>query len=286
MNLTPIHESEEYVEQAYFFRVFRERLRDGQPAQEILPHVIQELLSTTRLPMAVGFMLAELRHVGQLGTAAARLPHYFTPFQAFVLAQAENEESRFPLEVGLLILEREAAYRAADASPAGLFVYELEVISRNRLGYRDGLAAMEGDGYFDSSWRSFIRLVRDRLGERDVSELIFARSEHYVVMRRRSEPSYEAKHPVLFQEKEGKIALANQGKDPMFLFATLQRQLGYPEPPRPPKRDERKDQLAELLLAVQTLRAKLEVLEGEVRGTFDLSKHYVKPPDDTTIDEA
>ena len=34
--------------------------------------------------------------------------------------------------------------------------------------------------------------------------------------------------PPLFAEKEGKIAKANRGRDPL-LFAALQRQLGYPE---------------------------------------------------------
>ena len=38
--------------------------------------------------------------------------------------------------------------------------------------------------------------------------------------------------PPLFGEKEGKIAKASRGRDPLFLFAALQRQLGYPEVPR------------------------------------------------------
>ena len=48
----PVLDREEYIEQAYFFRAFRERLLDGQPSQEILARVGEELLSTTRLPMA------------------------------------------------------------------------------------------------------------------------------------------------------------------------------------------------------------------------------------------
>ena len=39
--------------------------------------------------------------------------------------------------------------------------------------------------------------------------------------------------PTLFGEKEGKIARANRGRDPLYLFSALQRQLGYPEVPRP-----------------------------------------------------
>ena len=47
----PVLEREEYIEQAYFFHAFRERLVDGLPAQEILARVSEELLSTTKLPL-------------------------------------------------------------------------------------------------------------------------------------------------------------------------------------------------------------------------------------------
>ena len=40
---------EEYVEQAYFFRVCRDRLAANLPAQEVLEHIHQEILTTTRL---------------------------------------------------------------------------------------------------------------------------------------------------------------------------------------------------------------------------------------------
>ena len=43
---------------------------------------------------------------------------------------------------------------------------------------------------------------------------------------------------VLFGEKEGKIARANRGRDPLFLFAASQRQLAYPKVPyRKPMHD-------------------------------------------------
>ena len=53
---------EEYVEQEYFFRVYRERLQEGVPSQEILQTIHEELLATTRLPMAIDFMRAEILH--------------------------------------------------------------------------------------------------------------------------------------------------------------------------------------------------------------------------------
>ena len=53
----PVLDREEYIEQAYFFQAFRERLLDGLPSQDILARVGEELLSTTRLPLAISFLL-------------------------------------------------------------------------------------------------------------------------------------------------------------------------------------------------------------------------------------
>src|SRR5438094_6854964 len=105
-------EREEYIEQAYFFHGFRERLATGMPAQEILEHIHEEILSTTRLPYAIQFLATELKHAGLLSSGFSRLPHYFTPFQCFVVRQAEEERHRFTIETALLVLEREAQYRA------------------------------------------------------------------------------------------------------------------------------------------------------------------------------
>ena len=52
----PVLDREEYIEQAYFFQAFRERLLDGMPSQDILARIGEELLSTTRLPLAVSFL--------------------------------------------------------------------------------------------------------------------------------------------------------------------------------------------------------------------------------------
>ena len=84
-------EPEEYVEQAYFFRVFRERLDENVPAQEILSSIHEEILSTTKLPLAIEFLKGEMVHTGRLSTGMARLAHYFTPFQAFVVSRAEED---------------------------------------------------------------------------------------------------------------------------------------------------------------------------------------------------
>ena len=76
------------------------------------------------------------------------------------------------------------------------------------------------------------------------------RSEHYFrrqAVHSDSADSAATEQPVLFGEGEGRIALANRGKDPLLLFAALHRHLGYPEVPRPPRPDE-SPQLIPLLL--------------------------------------
>ena len=228
----PVLEREEYIEQAYFFHTFRERLIDGLPAQEILARIGEELLSTTKLPLATSFLHSEIKGTGIMGPAMERIGHYFTPFQAHVMAQAESEISRFAMEQALLVLEREAKFKAENPPLPALFVFQFEAISRNRLGYTKGLAAMAADPFYTEDWSDYILTLRARLGDVDFADLIFVRSQQFVNERRRVIPDFEPKFPILFGEKEGKIARANRGRDPMYLFAALQRQLGYPEVPR------------------------------------------------------
>ena len=86
---------EEYIEQEYFFRIYRERLQQNVPSQEILQTIQEEILATTRLPMAVDFLRAEILHSGRISDGMARLGHYFTAFQTFVISRSEADESRF-----------------------------------------------------------------------------------------------------------------------------------------------------------------------------------------------
>jgi hypothetical protein len=263
---------EEYIEQAYFFRVLRERMAEGQAAQTVLERIDQEILSTTRLPMAVQFLAVELKHSGQLSSGFARLAHYFTPFQAFVVAGSEEVNRRFSAESAMLVLEREAEYRAGSVSPAGLFVYQFEVLSRNRLGYDGGLRAMAADGYYDPAWKDFLGTVRAQVGLIDFADLVYARSALYTLEQRRHDPDYAPVAPVLFGEKEGKIARANRGRDPLYLFAALQRQLGYPEVPRPRPREDVGAKVEALQTKLRDLEQRLKLLEAETRGQIDLSK--------------
>ncbi|MES1213341.1 MAG: hypothetical protein ABUL64_02030, partial [Singulisphaera sp.] len=103
---------EEYIEQAYFFRVLAERAEQKMATQDLLKSVREEILATTKLPLAIDFLASELTLIGVFGPAMARLSHYFTPFQTFVVEAAENERGKFDFAVALAILEREALYRA------------------------------------------------------------------------------------------------------------------------------------------------------------------------------
>ena len=268
--------AEEYIEQVYFFRALRERIAENRSAQDVLTGVTEEILATTRLPYAIQFLATELKHSGLLASGFARLPHYFTPFQAFVVRQAEDEGLRFNMQVALLVLEREAEYRAKAPTPAGLFFYEFETLSRNRLGYDAGLTAMAGDPLFDDDWRAFLEMVRRQGGEIDFAELIFLRSEVYDAEQRRTQPDYAAPLPPLFGEREGRIAKANRRRDPLYLFAALQRQLGYPALPRPQPRDDLAARLAALQQTLKEWEIRLKLLESEARGHVDLSQ-FGKP---------
>ena len=271
---SPLHR-DEYVEQAYFFRTLLERMQQSMSTQELLVSIRHEILATTRLPMALDFMSQELRHTGGFATAMGRLSHYFTAFQTFVVSEAEKQEGRFDFRVALEILHREADYRAKTATPQGVFLFQFETLCRNRLGYDKGLAAMAEDPIFDGGWREWIMTVRRQVGIVDFADMIYVRSRHY----RDAHP--EEVKAVLFGNKEGRIALANRRKDPLFLFSALQRHLGYPPVPRPRRGPQPEDVLPTLQRKVERLESRLKLLEEEVRGGINISRFYgPKKPDE------
>ena len=273
---------EEYIEQEYFFRIYRERLQENMPSQDILRTVHEEILSTTRLPMAVDFMRAEIMHSGRISEAMSRLPHYFTAFQSFVVARAEDDVARFDQITALEILEREARYRAEATMTAGLFVYQFECLARNRLGYGDGLTAMSTDSAYEETWRKWILSLRHQLGVSELSELVYRASEYFQVRRRKKQQtlsqdiSEDSEYDVaLFGEQEGRIARANIGRDPLYFFAALQRQLNYPQVPlsHVVENDTLPSFLEERLIKIEQ---RLKIVELEQKGGIDLSKFYKK----------
>jgi len=278
---------EEYIEQAYLFRSFGERIVAGVAAQEALAAIGQEVLATSKLPLAIGYLVGELKLVGTLSTALARLPHYFTPFQTFVMARAEEEGGRFDIRTALAMLEREATYRAEGATPQGLFFYRFECLSRNRLDYGRGLAAAAADDIFDADWQAWITTVGRQVGLIDLADLVFVRSPEYWRLEKREallagRPEPAPDRAILFGEKEGRIARANRGKDPQFFFAALQRQLGYPAVPRVKAAAPAAESPAMLARRLERLEMRVKLLEEEGRGGIDLSrfdpKHFPGGP--------
>ena len=271
---------EEYVEQAYFFRAYRDRLADGVPSQEILHQVREELLSTTRLPVALEVIEGELLLRGQLVDGMQHLGHYFTPFQIFVIGQSEDEKARFDQFTALHVLQKEAEYRAEEPTPQGLFIYHFEAISRNHLGYDRGLEAVAADPIYSEDFRDWILKIRTELGTIDFADMIYVRSDQMVIdqRRQRGTDEWEAGFPILFGFKEGRIAKANRGKDPLYMFAALQRQLHYPQVPRT-KRAQDVELAPVLERRLQTIEKRLQLAESELKGGVDLSEFYAKPED-------
>lgn len=265
---------EEYVEQAYFFRILGERLLQNTPTQDLLALAREEILATTKLPLAIDFLSAELRMKGVFAPAMEKLAHYFTTFQTFVVSEAERDRGKFDLTIALQILEREALYRAEGASPQGIFLYQFECLCRNRLGYELGMEAMAGDWIFTEDWRAWIATVRRQIGLVDIADLIYVRSQYYqtqqaMLGREDAEPK-----AVLFGEKEGRIAVANRQKDPLLLFAALQRHLGYPAVPKPAVVDETPKLIPTLARRIERLEARLKLLEEEQKGGIYITKFY------------
>lgn len=274
---------EEYVEQAYFFRILVERVGQNLPLQELLEQTRHELLTTTKLPMAIDLMLAELKHRGHMSGGMALLRHYFAPFQTFLIAEAETDRGRFDYRTALRILASEAEYRSRELNLQGLFFFQFEAMSRNRLNYDRGLKAMAEDDAFHEDWKVWILNVRRQLGLVDLADMIYARSE---LFRQRNEQFQDDRplDPVLFGLQEGKIAQANRRKDTLFLFAAMQRHLGYPAVPRQEPVDTLPSLIPQLQRRMERVEARIKLLEDEQRGGIDITKFYggraPAPPDD------
>ncbi|MEM6979565.1 MAG: hypothetical protein AAF539_07825 [Planctomycetota bacterium] len=279
----------EYIEQAYLFDLLCQRSLEATPMQELLDQLQHELLSTTRLPMAVQFMLTELRHTGMMSPAMQRLSHYFAPFQTFLIAEAESERGRFSMSIALQILHFDAKLRSHHAqslisepqdldmlqhSQCGMFFFQFETLCRNRLGYDAGLTAMSRDAIFNGPWHDWLLNLRANVGLIDLADLLFLASEEYVRRLEQSKTGQSASGPILFGEKEGRIAFANRQKDPLYLFGAMQRHLGYPPVPRLVVDDEDRDTIPKLLRRIERLETRVKIMEQESKESFDLSKFY------------
>jgi len=225
--------------------------------------------------------------IGRMSDGMAALGHYFTTFQTYIMGMAEEDRARFDQSTALEILEREARYRGEQPTAAGLFIYQFECLARNRLGYEKGMAAIAADGFYSPDWHDWILLTRSRLGAHEFADMIYFRSEYFVEERRRktNPPNDRSTAPVLFTRQEGRIAKAHRGKDPLYLFAAMQRHLNYPAIPRTLRADDQHQLPTHLELRLQRLEKRLQLLESEQKGKLDLSEFYAKPPKFTDDEE-
>lgn len=276
---------EEYIEQAYFFRTLLERIGQNIPLQELMAQVKYELLASTKLPLAIDYLLGELKHSGKMNGGMAMLKHYFVPFQTFLIAEAETDRGRFDYRTALQILAAESNYRTAEQfTSAGLFFFQFEAICRNRLNYDRGLTAMSEDPAYPPEWQEWLLILRRQLGLVDLADMIFVRSQLYFDRRQRfgDEPP-EA--PILFGLPEGKIANSNRRKDPLFLFSAMQRHLGFPAVPKLEAIDPLPSLVPQLQRRIERLELRIKLMEEEQRGSLDITKYYrqgkaVAPGDD------
>jgi len=98
--------------------------------------------------------------------------------------------------------------------------------------------------------------------------MIYVRSEYY--RQKQGDPG----KPILFGEREGKIALANRRKDPLFLFSALARHLGYPSVPRHKQVESADQTLVVALRRLERLETRIKLLEEEFRGGINLARFY------------
>jgi len=263
---------EEYIEQAFLFETFRSRIEEGYSAQEFLTAIRSELITTVQLPMAIEFLLTDLKHTGTLSSAMQRIAHYFTPFQAFVIAESEREDSRFDFRIALEILAREAKYRSGTPPIQGLFFYQFETICRNRLGYVRGLETLIQDDAYNEDWKEWMTILRKQIGLVDLAEMIFYRSDFYQMK------NTDADVVPLFGEREGRIAFATRRRDPVLLFSALSRHLGYPGVPRQKRATEEENIIPLLQRRIEHLENRLQLLEEELRGGVNLNRFYAPNP--------
>lgn len=265
--------AEEYIEQAHLFHGLHNRVHASDPVQSLLKQMRYEVLATTKLPMAIDYMVAELSQTGMMSTAMQRLGHYFEPFQSFLIASAEDDLGRFDMGRALLILEHEARFRSTGASANAMFFFQFETLCQNRLDYDAGLSAMSADGVYNDDWRKWILTVRHKIGLVQLGDLVFVHSQHYVDRKQQQGGEFDMPDPLLFSDREGRIALANRSHEPQYLFSALQRQLGYPSIPKPKQKDSAEYVLPKLIRTVERLETRIKLLEDENREKgIDLSK--------------
>jgi hypothetical protein len=161
-----------------------------------------------------------------------------------------------------------------------------------------GLLATANDDIFNTDWTAWITMVSRQVGLVDLADLIYIRSDE-LLRRQKGRASFHThdatqneeysdtkNNAVLFGEKEGRIAWANRGKDPLYLFAALQRQLGYPVVPKPKRPQPQAESPALMARRIDRLELRVKLLEEETKDGIDLSQFdpknqsFKQPPEE------
>ena len=135
---------------------------------------------------------------------------------------------------------------------------------------------MRGDPFYDPDWRDFLALVqapdrRGRFRRYRVFALAVLCAGSAVVGRLCS-----AGLAIVWREG-GQDRQGQSRPRPLYLFAALQRQLGYPEVPRSKPKDDVGSRIEALKVKIRELETRLKLVEGEVQGRVDLSEFLAKP---------
>ena len=277
MTTAPVLDREEYIEQAYFFRASASGSPTTCRPRTSSPRLHEELLTTTRLPYAVQFLAAEIKHTGparQRVREAAALLH---PFQAFVIRQAEEEKQRFPMADGAAGAGTRGRVPGRAADQPGLFVYQFETIARNRLGYIDGLAAMAADPLYDADWRATSTSSAGRSATSTSRDLVYLRSELYVTEQRRANPAYEPSRAAALRREGGEDRQGQPRPRPAVPVRRAAAATRLPRGAAVTQRDDGKTRSwSKIETKLRELETRLKLAEGELRGNIDLSQ-FGKP---------
>ncbi len=171
--------------------------------QELLGLVKEEVLSTTKLPLAIDFLASELRHAGGFSSAMARLRALLHDVSDVCRGRGRERAGTVRPASGAQDSRARGAVPRREPPPQGLFFYQFECLCRNRLGYDKGLEAIAGDPIFDDAWREWILIVRRQVGIVDFGDMIYVRSEQFVKDRLRKNADADAAGEAGVVRREG-----------------------------------------------------------------------------------
>ena len=174
-------EREEYIEQAYLFRTLRERIEQGIATQDLLASIREEILSTTKLPMAVDFLSAELRHQGRFRRGHAKAQPLFTPVSG-VRRRRSGSRARqirsaagpgnLPAQRRTIAPTRRCRKESSCSSSSRSHGTDLATTAACKP-----LPTIRCSTSVRAEW---ILTVRRQIGLVDFAEMIYVRSQHYV----------------------------------------------------------------------------------------------------------